>query len=113
MNHGGHGGHGDKIQRRQEVRGQTACPPGLVPGSIVAPCHPSVFSVRLSLSPPWFKTLLFPAAYARGQGCLAGPYPFPSDHTRVLYFHSDNRPPDARAHEEFRADVVLMSGPPG
>jgi predicted kinase len=53
------------------------------------------------------------AEYAREQGCLEGPYRFPSDHTRVAYFLEEGRSPDVAVHEEFRADVVLMAGLPG
>jgi predicted kinase len=47
------------------------------------------------------------------QGCLSGPRPFTSDHARFLYFAQPGRHPDAPAHEDFRAEVVLMSGLPG
>jgi predicted kinase len=53
------------------------------------------------------------AEYAREQGCLACPHPFPSDHARFLYFQHEGRHPDAPAHEDFRAEVVLLSGLPG
>jgi predicted kinase len=46
-------------------------------------------------------------------GCWQKPYPFASDHARVLFFSNEARHPDAPAHEDFRADVVLMSGLPG
>jgi predicted kinase len=49
----------------------------------------------------------------REQCCLTGPRAFPSDHGRFLYFRDAGRHPDAPAHEEFRAEVVLMSGLPG
>jgi predicted kinase len=51
--------------------------------------------------------------YCREQGCLQGPRPFASDHARFLYFLHPGRYPDAPAHEDFRCDVVLMSGLPG
>ncbi len=53
------------------------------------------------------------AACCAEQNCLAAPRPFLSDHARFLYFRSDGRHPDAPAHEDFRAEVVLMSGLPG
>jgi predicted kinase len=53
------------------------------------------------------------AEYAREQGCLSAPRPFVSDHARFLYFRTMGRHPDAPAHEEPRAEVVLMSGLPG
>ena len=46
-------------------------------------------------------------------GCLMQPAPFPSAHARVLYLRGDTNDPHYRPHEEFRADVVLMSGLPG
>jgi predicted kinase len=53
------------------------------------------------------------AEFCREQGCLTAPYPFASDHSRFLYFLHEDRQPDAPAHEDFRAAVVLMSGLPG
>jgi predicted kinase len=46
-------------------------------------------------------------------GCLSEPFAFASDHARFLYFRDPARTPDAPAHEEFRARVVLLSGLPG
>jgi len=45
-------------------------------------------------------------------GCLAAPFPFPTDHTRFLYFRDPARSPDAPAEEKFRARVVMLSGLP-
>jgi predicted kinase len=53
------------------------------------------------------------AEFCRGEGCLDAPRPFASDHARFLFFRDEDRHPDAPAHEDFRADVVLMSGLPG
>jgi predicted kinase len=53
------------------------------------------------------------AEYCREEGCLTEARPFASDHARFLYFHQDNRHPDAPAYADFRAEVVLMSGLPG
>jgi predicted kinase len=53
------------------------------------------------------------AEYCREEGCLSTPRPFPSDHSRFLYFQREGRDPDYLAHEDCRADVVLMSGLPG
>jgi putative nucleotidyltransferase with HDIG domain len=47
------------------------------------------------------------------QGCLSAPRAFASDHARFLYFLHPNRYPDAPAYEDFRAEVVLLSGLPG
>jgi predicted kinase len=45
--------------------------------------------------------------------CFDKPYPFPSDHARVLFFQDQNREPDAPAQTDFKAEVTLMSGLPG
>jgi predicted kinase len=47
------------------------------------------------------------------QGCLAGPWPFPSDHSRFRYFQRPASDPRYHAHEDFRCEVVVMSGLPG
>jgi predicted kinase len=49
----------------------------------------------------------------REEGCLSAPRAFASDHARFLYFRNPHRHPDAPAHEDFRAEVVVMSGLPG
>jgi predicted kinase len=51
--------------------------------------------------------------FCREEGCLTTPRPFPSDHSRFLYFRDPRRHPDQPAHEAFRAEAVLMSGLPG
>jgi predicted kinase len=51
--------------------------------------------------------------FCREENCLSAPRAFASDHARLLYFRSSHRHPDAPAHEDFRADVVMMSGLPG
>jgi putative nucleotidyltransferase with HDIG domain len=51
--------------------------------------------------------------FCREEGCLAAPRAFASDHARLLYFCGGNRHPDAPAHDDFRAEVVVMSGLPG
>ena len=51
--------------------------------------------------------------YSLEQGCLDGPYPFPSDHTRYVYFHSEGRSPLVEAYDDTRCQAVLMSGLPG
>jgi putative nucleotidyltransferase with HDIG domain len=51
--------------------------------------------------------------YCSEQGCLSAPRAFASDHARFLYFLHPGRYPDAPAHEDFRAEVVLLSGLPG
>jgi predicted kinase len=47
------------------------------------------------------------------ENCLSAPRTFASDHARFLYFCNSHRHPDAPAHEDFRAEVVVMSGLPG
>jgi predicted kinase len=51
--------------------------------------------------------------FCREEHCLIAPRAFPADHSRFLYFRSAGRHPDVAAHEDFRAEVVLMSGLPG
>ncbi len=51
--------------------------------------------------------------YCIEQNCLSAPRAFASDHARFLSFQHPGRHPDAPAHEDFRAEVVLMSGLPG
>jgi predicted kinase len=51
--------------------------------------------------------------FCREENCLSAPRTFASDHARFLYFRNPHRYPDAPAHEDFRAEVVVMSGLPG
>ncbi|MDF2692863.1 MAG: poly(A) polymerase [Labilithrix sp.] len=51
--------------------------------------------------------------YCRERGCLDGPIAFPSDHARVLWFAGRQGDPTFAPHEDFRSEVVLMSGFPG
>jgi predicted kinase len=53
------------------------------------------------------------AEYVRELGCGSAPYPFASERARVLYFRQEGRQPDAPAHADFRANVVLLAGLPG
>ncbi len=46
-------------------------------------------------------------------GCLTQPLAFPTDHARFLYFRDAKRQPDSVAYEDFRCEVILMSGLPG
>lgn len=46
-------------------------------------------------------------------GCLAAPWPFPSDHSRVTYFRWRSGPPELVAHDDTRAELVVTSGLPG
>ena len=52
-------------------------------------------------------------AFCEDLGCLQTPYPFPSDHSRFLYFRTPDRAPDYLAHDDTRCEVVLLSGLPG
>jgi predicted kinase len=49
----------------------------------------------------------------RELGCLAGPYPFTSDHARFSYFRSPGRDPAYAAYDDTGFEVVLLSGLPG
>jgi predicted kinase len=51
--------------------------------------------------------------YCREKNCLNAPRAFPSDHSRFLYFHREERDPDYLAFDDTRCEVVLMSGLPG
>ena len=53
------------------------------------------------------------AEYCRELGCLAEPYPFPSDHARFLYFRTPGRDPAYAPHDDTRCQVTLLSGLPG
>jgi len=53
------------------------------------------------------------ADYAREQDCFNHAWLFPSDHARFVYFHDNGRSPDVMPHEDFRCEVVLLSGLPG
>jgi predicted kinase len=53
------------------------------------------------------------AEFCGEQGCLTGPYAFPSDHTRFLDFRQEGRDPSVVAHDDCRSEVVLLSGLPG
>ncbi len=50
---------------------------------------------------------------AEEEGCLTSPWPFSSDHSRVLWFRNPQRDPRYAAHDDTRGEVVLMSGLPG
>jgi predicted kinase len=51
--------------------------------------------------------------YCAEQGCLESPYEFPSAHARFHYLQRGGSDPQYRPHEDFRSEVVLMSGLPG
>lgn len=45
-------------------------------------------------------------------GCLGAPWPFASDHSRVLYLRKPDRDPHYAAHDDTRCQVTVMSGLP-
>ena len=45
--------------------------------------------------------------------CLDRPYPFPSDHSRFVYFHRAQGAPTYHAYDDTRCEVLLMAGLPG
>jgi len=51
--------------------------------------------------------------YADEHGCLTGPFPFPSDLSRFLYFQKEDRNPYYEAHDDTRGEVIMLSGLPG
>jgi predicted kinase len=53
------------------------------------------------------------AEQCRALGCLTRAYPFPSDHTRFLYFRRLERDPSYEAFDDTRLEAVLLSGLPG
>ncbi len=52
-------------------------------------------------------------AWCAEQECLERPRAFASDHARFLYFQRGGEDPGRQPHEDFRCEVVLMSGLPG
>jgi putative nucleotidyltransferase with HDIG domain len=46
-------------------------------------------------------------------GCLEAPYSFPSDHSRVRYFHQRQREPQYHAYDDTWGEVTILSGLPG
>ena len=46
-------------------------------------------------------------------GCLSAPFPFPSDHSRFLYYRTPGRDPDYAAHDDTRGEMLLTAGLPG
>ncbi|MFN7931295.1 MAG: AAA family ATPase [Blastocatellia bacterium] len=51
--------------------------------------------------------------FAAEQDCLHTPRPFPSDHSRFLYFQKEDRDPDYLAFDDTICEVIVMSGFPG
>lgn len=46
-------------------------------------------------------------------GCLATPFPFANDESRIAFFEKEDRDPYYVAHEDYRCIVTVMSGLPG
>jgi putative nucleotidyltransferase with HDIG domain len=46
-------------------------------------------------------------------GCLAEPFPFPSDHSRVRYFRGLQQDPRYQAYDQSWGEVVVLAGLPG
>ncbi len=51
--------------------------------------------------------------FCHENNCLDRPWPFPSDHSRFVYFHKEDGDPNYAAFDDTRFEVVLMSGLPG
>ena len=51
--------------------------------------------------------------FCQENNCLFYPRPFPSDHSRFVYFQKDNCDPNYAAFDDTRFEIVLMSGLPG
>lgn len=51
--------------------------------------------------------------FAGENGCLAGPFPFPSAHTRFSYLQHKDIPPEAALYDDTWGEVILLSGLPG
>ncbi|MEW6283719.1 MAG: AAA family ATPase, partial [Candidatus Eremiobacterota bacterium] len=51
--------------------------------------------------------------YAGEHGCASGPYRFPTDHTRFVYFRGPGRSHEHEAFDDTRCQVLVMSGLPG
>ena len=51
--------------------------------------------------------------YCAELGCLSKPYPFPSDHSRFLYFRRPGRDPAYMAYDDTAGRAIMMHGLPG
>jgi putative nucleotidyltransferase with HDIG domain len=45
--------------------------------------------------------------------CFNNPFPFPSNHTRFLYFRKENMLPDYEMYDDTEFEVIMLSGVPG
>ena len=53
-------------------------------------------------------------AFCADEGCLSGPRPFASEHTRVVYFRAETgRHPDVEAFDDTKGEMIMMCGLPG
>jgi len=51
--------------------------------------------------------------FCREEGCLSGPRPFASEHTRYTYFRDPTRHPDVEVFDDTRSEVFVLAGLPG
>ena len=51
--------------------------------------------------------------FAAENGCLDGPFSFPSAHTRYAYLSGKNIPPEVELYDDTWGQVILLSGLPG
>lgn len=51
--------------------------------------------------------------FCREEGCLEGPRPFASEHSRFAFFRDPSRHPDVEVFDDTRSRVVVMAGLPG
>lgn len=63
---------------------------------------------------PFISNIGYFEEVAKDQGCFDRPYPFPSDHSKFLYFQSGgSRDPTYLAHDDTEFEMILMAGFPG
>jgi len=58
------------------------------------------------------KIALFPD-YCREQRVWDGPYPFANDHSRFMYFRTENAHPTLHLFDDTKCEVTMMAGLPG
>ncbi len=88
--------------------------------SVTAPCdrlallaEADVRGRRSDDSSRLLENLALTTEYLEELGCLSEPWPFPSDHSRVLYFRKTNQHPSYDAYDDTWGRVTVMSGLPG
>jgi putative nucleotidyltransferase with HDIG domain len=50
--------------------------------------------------------------YVKDEQCLAGPYPFPSNHTKYFYFSKEDTSPEVDYYDDRTFEVIMLSGLP-